>query len=209
MFTGLIEAVGRVASLSGGDLTIETDHVLVNESSPGDSIAVDGSCLTVTSIRGGKLVFHCSAETLFRSVVTGYHPGTVVNLERPLRADGRLHGHFVTGHIDEKGSILRVERRKEEATAWVSYSRQYSGLLVEKGSVTVSGISLTVASLLPDRFTVVLIGETLERTGAGGWKPGAAVNLEYDIIGKYINRLTLAAEGAGRLREYLEQDSRR
>ena len=207
MFTGLIETTGRVISLSGGDLTVESDLPL--EGSSGDSIAVDGTCLTVTASLGRKLVFHCSAETLSRSVAADYHPGTVVNLERPLRAEDRLHGHIVTGHVDETGRILRMERKSGDATAWVSYTRENAGLLVEKGSVAMSGISLTVASLVPGRFSVALIGETLERTGAGGWKPGTAVNLEFDIIGKYVRRLTLAAEGAGRLREYLEQDRRR
>lgn len=203
MFTGLIEDRGRVSGFSGGRLTVETR--LSESCTPGDSMAVDGSCLTVTRSKAGEVVFHCSSETVSSTLVSGYHSGSEVNLETPLCLDGLLHGHLVTGHVDQAASILKVQRSGEGMTVWVSYSRKYSRLLVQKGSVAVSGISLTVASLSSDRFSVALIPETLQRTTAGGWKPGTRVNLEFDIVGKYLQRQLEAAAGETGLREYIEQ----
>ncbi len=128
-----------------------------------------------------------------------------VNLERPLKLSDGLHGHLVTGHVDETASVLKVGRSGEDMTVWISCSRKYSTLLVEKGSIAVSGISLTIASLGQDRFSVVLIPETVRGTTVGNWKPGTHVNLEYDIIGKYAKKQTDAAIGEKRLRNYLEQ----
>jgi len=203
LFTGLIEGTGRVVRMAGDSLLLE-ERILKSPPSRGESMSVDGVCLTVSSTEGGRLLFHCSAETLSRTIAGGYHPGSAVNIERPLEVGGRLHGHMVTGHVDCTAAILRVERTGSGATVWFSFPAEHSLLLVEKGSVAVSGISLTVASLAPDRFSAALIPETLERTTAGSWKPGSAVNLEFDIIGKYILRQADAARGADRLREYLE-----
>ncbi len=204
MFTGLIEDRGRVTGFSGGRLTVETR--LGEICSDGDSVAVDGSCLTVTGSSRGELAFHCSPETVSTTIVSGYHSGSEVNLETPLSLDGLLHGHLVTGHVDQAASVLKVQRSSEGMTVWVSYSGKYSRLLVPKGSVAVSGISLTIASLASDRFSVALIPETLKRTTAGSWKPGAGVNLEYDIVGKYLQRQLEAAAGEKRLRDYIEQE---
>lgn len=203
MFTGLIEDRGRVTGFSGGRLTVETR--LGDSCSGGDSVAVDGSCLTVTRSKAGEVAFHCSPETVSTTIVSGYHSGSEVNLETPLSLDGLLHGHLVTGHVDQEASILKVQRTGEGLTAWISYSRKYSRLLVPRGSVAVSGISLTVASLSSDRFSVALIPETLQRTTAGNWKPGTRVNLEYDIVGKYLQRQFEAAAGESGLRKYIEQ----
>lgn len=171
----------------------------------GDSIAVDGSCLTVSGIVHQGLLFHCSAETVSRTVISRYYPGTEVNLERPLKLSDGLHGHLVTGHVDETASVLKIGRSEQDMTVWISCSRKYSTLLVEKGSVAVSGISLTVASLERDRFSVALIPETVRGTTVGNWKPGTHVNVEYDIVGKYVKKQTDAAIGERRLRDYLEQ----
>jgi len=203
LFTGLIEATGRVQTLSGSKLTIQAG--IYESARPGDSIAVDGTCLTVSAVGNGNLSFYCSAETISRTVISGYHSGIEVNLERPLRLSDELHGHIITGHIDETASVLKVEIRGKNRTVWISGSSQYSTLLVEKGSIAVSGISLTVASLSGERFSVALIPETLGRTTVGNWKPGTRVNLEYDIIGKYVKRQADAAIGERRLRDYLEQ----
>lgn len=203
MFTGLIEDIGRVKILSGGSLTIQTK--LFETASPGDSIAVDGSCLTVSDIGNRNLSFHCSAETVSRTIISGYIAGTEVNLERPLKLSDGLHGHIVTGHVDEDVPVLKVKRSGAVMTVWISCSGKNFPLLVEKGSIAVSGISLTVASLAPDRFSVAMIPETLNRTTAGNWKPGTRVNLEYDIIGKYVKKQTDAVIGKRRLRNYLEQ----
>ncbi len=202
MFTGLIKARGKVKSRSGSTLTVQTN--LFETASPGDSIAVDGSCLTVSDVVNRSLSFHCSAETISRTIISGYFAGAEVNLERPLRLSDGLHGHIVTGHVDETASILKVERSGAGMTVWISCSGKNFPLLVEKGSIAVSGISLTVASLTPDRFSVTLIPETLKGTTAGNWKPGSLVNLEYDIIGKYVKKQTDAAIGKNRLKDYLD-----
>lgn len=203
MFTGLIEGKGRVVGFSGGRLVVDT--ALAQEVSSGDSIAVDGSCLTVSEKSSGNLVFHCSPETVSRTIISKYRTGLEVNLERPLSVSGRLHGHIVTGHVDGTGSVLRVRREGGGMTAWVSYSSEFAELLVPKGSVAVSGISLTVADLDSSRFSVSLIPETLERTTAGSWKPGTRVNLEFDLLGKYVQRQIRAALGSVELRKYIEQ----
>jgi len=203
LFTGLIEATGRVQTLSGSTLTILAD--IYESARPGDSIAVDGTCLTVSGTGKGNLSFHCSGETISRTVISGYHPGMEVNLERPLRLSDGLHGHLVTGHVDETASVLKVEIIGKNRTVWISHTGQYFSILVEKGSIAVSGISLTVASLSRNRFSVALIPETVRRTTAGNWKPGSRVNIEYDIIGKYVKQQTDAAIGERRLRDYLEQ----
>ncbi|MBN2607522.1 MAG: riboflavin synthase [Candidatus Fermentibacteraceae bacterium] len=203
MFTGLIEDRGKVTGLAGGRLTVAT--VLAEGSAEGDSMAVDGSCLTVAGKTRGSLFFQCSPETIARTVISGYHPGLEVNLERPLRLSDRLHGHLVTGHVDETASVLRVQREAGGMTAWVSCPSGSAGLLVRKGSVAVCGISLTVASLDSARFSVVLIPETLERTTAENWRPGTPVNLEYDILGKYVQKQVKALFSAVELRKYLEQ----
>jgi riboflavin synthase len=203
LFTGLIECTGKVKSIFGERLTIESGDF--RTPSPGDSIAVDGSCLTVDGILNRVISFHCSRETISRTIVSGYYPGVKVNLERPLELKDGLHGHIVTGHVDESSSVLKVERSGSGMTAWISFSSRYGPLLVEKGSVSVSGISLTVASVLPGKFSVAVIPETLDRTTAGAWKPGSHVNLEFDIIGKYVKKQIDSYTVRNRLREYIEQ----
>lgn len=203
MFTGLIEAKGRVVSVSRETLVVRTG--IGHDVSKGDSIAVDGSCLTVTDISDDKLTFHFSPHTRQMTIIPGYFPGTEVNIERSMKLSDRLHGHIVTGHIDETARVLSIEKSGGNTTTWFSFSSFFSSMLVERGSVAVSGISLTVASLMSGRFSAVLIPETLSVTTAGSWKPSTRVNLEYDIIGKYIQRQMTRASNAERLREYLEQ----
>lgn len=200
MFTGLIECTGVVRS-TGSRFQIEVGRSL--ELVKGDSLAVNGSCLTVTNIEGRNLFFDVSPET-FRRIVKPT-PGSRVNLERSMAADGRFHGHFVTGHVDGVGTVTKVKRTSGFSEITISFLKEYSALLVEKGSITVSGISLTVASLSSENFVVAVIPETLEATTAGDWKPGYLVNLEFDIIGKYVTRAALAARSEKSLREYLEQ----
>lgn len=204
MFTGLIEDVGRVRSFSGSLLMVGSG--MAEKVSEGESISVDGSCLTVSgSVSSSDIRFHCSGETVARTIISGYVPGSRVNLERPLLPTDRMHGHMVTGHVDETASVLRVQRSGDGMTAWISYSSSSSRLLVPKGSVAVNGISLTIASLDSGRFSVAIIPETLSRTNAGEWRPGTRVNLEFDIIGKYVQKQMQTAASAAGLREYLER----
>jgi riboflavin synthase len=184
LFTGLIEEIGRVVS-TGSLLVLETG--LASGLLPGESLAIDGSCLSVEKVSGKRVSFRVSPETLRRTVP--FRAGAPVNLERPLRLDGRLHGHLVTGHVDCTGAVGAVRNQGEFSLVRISCPAEWHCLLVEKGSVAVSGISLTVADLVPGAgFTVTVIPETLTRTGAALWKPGTQVNLEFDIIGKYVQR---------------------
>lgn len=201
MFTGLIEATGKVIK-TGAVLQVETSEGM--ELNPGDSLCVSGSCLTVTEFLGTKIAFDVSPET-FRRIKAPLR-GETVNLERPLQSDGRLHGHFVTGHVDCMGTVRKARRFSGFSEITIGYPPEHSLLLVEKGSVTVSGISLTVSTLTDSEFTVALIPETLKNTSAGEWKPGTKVNLEFDIIGKYVVRAAAGTGSEGSLRKYLENE---
>ncbi|MCK5785884.1 MAG: riboflavin synthase [Candidatus Sabulitectum sp.] len=200
MFTGLIECTGTVGR-TGSVLQIRAEKDLLL--SVGESIAVNGSCLTVVKTDRKDIFFDVSPETFNRIVTPA--PGMKVNLERSMSADGRFHGHFVTGHVDAVGSVTQVKRTSRFSEVSVSFPKEHSLLLVEKGSITVSGISLTVASLRRDSFLVAVIPETLLSTTAGEWKPGYRVNLEFDIIGKYVTQAAQAAQSNRSLREYLEK----
>ncbi len=201
MFTGLIETTG-VVKRTGAVLEIESLAPL--SLSRGHSLAVDGACLTVTEASGGMIRFDVSPETFKR--ISAPVKGRRVNLERAMEAGGRLHGHFVTGHVDCTGRVVMVRKMSGFTGITVSYPRENSRLLVEKGSVALSGISLTVAGLTEGSFTVALIPETLSGTTAGSWKPGTEVNIEFDMIGKYVVRAAAADRAEGSLREYLEKN---
>jgi riboflavin synthase len=203
LFTGLIEGTGEVFR-SGGD-TLLVAAVCLEEVLPGESVAVDGTCLTVSEANGSRTAFHVSGETLSKTIAGGYAKGTEVNLELPLRAGGRLHGHIVTGHVDCTARVLKTEPAGADLRIWISLGKGFREMIVEKGSVAVSGISLTVASVEEGAFSVVAIPETLDRTTASKWKPGTMVNLEFDIIGKYVLRHLGAVEGDSRLRAFLEE----
>ncbi len=200
MFTGIIEAIGDVRGLRrsgpGGRLGVRAP-TLAAGARLGDSIAVDGACLTVATLEGATFWADVSAETLARTTLGGLRPGDAVNLERPLRLGDRLGGHLVTGHVDAIGKVVRVVSRPPGTRAAVSFPSDGRPFLVSKGSVAVNGVSLTVAALGPSFFEVELIPATLETTNLGLLRAGAAVNLEYDIIGKYVynNMLGRSREG--------------
>lgn len=200
MFTGLIECTGTVKT-AGALLGVESSRDL--NLSRGESLAVNGPCLTVTATSGKLIQFDVSPETFQRIVAPV--PGMRVNIEKSMPADGRFHGHFVTGHVDAVGIVTKA--RKAAGFTEFSFSCPAEHLLyiVEKGSIAVSGISLTIASLSETGFSVSVIPATLCETTAGEWKPGYRVNLEFDIIGKYVMRAAQAARSKESLREYLEQ----
>jgi riboflavin synthase len=206
LFTGLIEDTGRVIGSGGNRVVLGSE--LLEGIRCGDSVSVDGVCLTVSEIPDqGKAVFHYSGETGSRSLVSGYTVGSTVNLELPLKASDRLHGHLVTGHVDCTATVTGTAPSGSDRQVWVDFHRRFRGLVVEKGSVAVNGISLTVASLRGDSFAVMIIPETLDRTNAGSWKPGTGVNLEFDIIGKYVSRFLGIDREDSRLRSFLEESS--
>lgn len=207
MFTGLVSAVARVVSIESG----AAGAVLAVERPPafadvavGESIAVSGVCLTVVppADRGKALTFDVSPETLVRSALGGLAAGGSVNLERALAAGDRLGGHIVAGHVDGTGEMLAVERSGDSWTFRFSLPAALARYVVEKGSIAVDGISLTVATLGESSFDVAVIPHTFSGTTLGAKKPGDRVNLEVDVLGKYVERL-LAAR-LGETREELE-----
>ena len=190
MFTGLVESIGRVRSLDRrGDaarLTLETP--LAAGLSLGESLAVNGCCLTVTSTDGDSACFDLLGETLARTNLGGLAPGAGVNLERALRADGRFGGHFVQGHIDTTTEVLSAETKGADLNLIIALPKAGAHYLIEKGSIAVNGVSLTVASLGEDRFGLWIIPHTLQETNLGDLLAGSPVNLEYDMLAKYAER---------------------
>ncbi len=191
MFTGLVADRGTVAgaerSDDGVELRIET--ALAGELAEGDSVAVNGVCLTATEVGAGAFVAEVMNETLTRSSLATVVPGANVNLELPLRASDRLGGHIVQGHVDGLGTVASVTDDGFARRVRVSVPGQLARYIVEKGSIAVDGVSLTVAELDSESFTVSLIPETLQRTNLGTIEPGSTVNLEVDVLAKYVERL--------------------
>lgn len=192
MFTGIIESIGKVKALTrvgqGGRLQIELPQ-MARELRDGDSLSVDGVCLTVVDIAGGTASFDVSQETLQRSALGGLRPGDKVNLERALAVGDRLGGHFVQGHVDGTGIIDRVDSQPGQCTMWFSVGAELSENMVVKGSVAVDGVSLTIVDLAPRKFSVALIPYTLENTTLGLKKVGDRVNIETDMLGKWVRKL--------------------
>ena len=195
MFTGIIEETGTVGSIvsagSYGELMINASVVLEN-TKLGDSIAVNGVCLTVTKLLTGGFTADVMPETLRRSSLGKLKKGDKVNLERAMSAEGRFGGHIVSGHIDGTGTIIGMKRENNAVWVEISAHRSILSLIVEKGSIAIDGISLTVASLTSDNFSVSIIPHTGSQTTLLSKKVGDIVNLENDIIGKYVQRLMQA-----------------
>ena len=181
MFTGIVQERGRVASFDGGRLVIESGI----EAQIGDSVAVDGVCLTVTEAQNGSLVFDVMVETLNRAKLFG----SQVNLEPALRAGDSLGGHYVQGHVDGVGTVRSIDPEGEGKRVWIDAAPELMRYLVEKGAITVEGVSLTVAGLADDGFAVALVQHTLAATTLGNLAPGDKVNLETDVLAKYVERL--------------------
>ncbi len=194
MFTGLIGDVGVVAELAsdpaGAQLAITTD--IAHELRPGDSIAVNGVCLTATTVAEGGFAADVMRETLERSSLGAATAGTRVNLELPLRAGERLGGHVVQGHVDGIGSVESVREEGFARILTVGSEPAILRYVASKGSIALDGVSLTVAEVAEESFTVSLIPETLERTNLGLGPVGRSVNLEVDILAKYVERLIRA-----------------
>ncbi len=190
MFTGLVEAIGSIRSLEkrgeGARLTLETP--LAAGLQLGESVAVNGCCLTVTTMEKGAASFDLLGETLARTNLGALVSGAHVNLERALRADGRFGGHFVQGHIDTTAEVISVETKNADRNLVISLPAFGARYLIEKGSIAVNGVSLTVAALGEDRFGLWIIPHTLQETNLGDLKAGDRVNLEYDMLAKYAER---------------------
>lgn len=192
MFTGIIEEIGTVERVQRGAhsavLTVRTETILEG-TKIGDSIAVNGICLTVTALGNGSFSADVMHETLNRSALAGLSPGTHVNLERAMPADGRFGGHIVAGHVDGVGKIRRI--RRDDTAIWytVEAAPEVLRYVVEKGSIAIDGISLTVASVTDADFSVSIIPHTAMQTILPERREGNLVNLETDVIGKYVDKL--------------------
>jgi riboflavin synthase len=190
MFTGLIESVGTVEELvpspAGQRIRLSTD--LAAALAPGDSLAVNGVCLTVVSASNGSVHADVSPETLRVTTLGGLKAGTLVNLERSLRADARIGGHFVQGHVDATGLIERLQQDGDSYWLTVWYPPMIAGFMVRKGSIAVDGISLTIAGLGDHHFDVQVIPFTFRHTNLQTARTQDAVNLECDMLGKYVVR---------------------
>ncbi len=191
MFTGIVEVVGSVAELElRGDiaaLVIEAPGVTEGVRI-GDSVAVNGCCLTVTLIDGSRLSFEAVKESLEKTSLGDLAPGSHVNLERAMRAGDRLDGHIVQGHVDGTGRVHSLVREGDDVRLAVDCGPEIGDFLVEKGSVAIDGVSLTVVDVTDEGFDVALIPHTLKATTLGEREPGDRVNLEADVLGKYVKR---------------------
>ena len=195
MFTGLIESLGRVAAVTAvpGGYRLDIEAPLAADVSLGDSVAVNGVCLTAIAAPAGLLAFDIGPETARVTSLAALASGAPVNLERAMRADARVGGHFVQGHVDGTGALLDV--RPEADFTWMTFSfpREHAELLIPKGAVAVDGISLTVAHLSDAAFDVQIIPFTWTHTNLASLAVGARVNLEFDMLGKYAVRAAVLA----------------
>ncbi len=209
MFTGIIEEIGTVARIEnqGGGRRLTLEASMAAELSIDQSVSINGACQTVvaTDADEGTFAVDTIEETLRKTTFEALEEGMPVNLERALQAGDRLDGHFVQGHVDTTGSIVDVEREETDWLYRIQFAPQYASYLIPVGSIAVDGISLTVARLTEDTFTVAVIPHTYEQTAVSStWEEGAAVNLEFDLLGKYVAR-TLTARGEAPSPETLMQ----
>jgi riboflavin synthase len=190
MFTGIIEAVGEIADLRPSDagLRVRIATELAPQLADGDSLAVNGTCLTVVAVHGGAVEMDISPETIRVTSLGRLAPGRLVNLERSMRADSRFGGHFVQGHVDAVGVLAGVRPEGDSRRLSFGFPGALAPNIVPKGSIAVDGISLTVASVEGERFDVQIIPFTWEHTNLRILEPGDGVNLECDILGKYVLR---------------------
>jgi riboflavin synthase len=196
MFTGLVESVGEVVESvsTGAGVRLRIGTSLAPELALGESLAVNGVCLTVIAHDDTGVLADVGPETLRVTTLGGLRPGGLVNLERSMRADSRFGGHFVQGHVDAVGRIEAVRPDAEFHTVSVSYPARFAANIIHRGSIAVDGISLTVAELVDDRFELMIIPFTMSHTNLRHAAAGTPVNLEFDMVGKYVAR---AAELAG------------
>jgi riboflavin synthase len=191
MFTGLVEDLGRVAAVeSNGDgAVVWVQSRLAPSVGEGDSVAVNGVCLTATRIEGDRFAFDVMLESLRRSSLGALDAGSTVNLELALRADARLGGHIMQGHVDGVGTVSGIAEDGFSRVVTIDAGPELLKYVVEKGSIAVDGVSLTVSRVDDASFDVSLIPETLERTNLGGTSAGRTVNLEVDVVAKYVEKL--------------------
>jgi riboflavin synthase len=200
MFTGIIEAKGTIQALQqqGGDyrLRVSCSHLDMSDVALGDSIATNGVCLTVVSYADDYYEADVSVETINNTGFADYRVGQAVNLEKALQANGRLGGHIVSGHVDGVGTIVNVTTNARAWEVWVEAPANLAKYIAHKGSVTVDGVSLTVNKVDGARFMLTLVPHTMQETIIGGYQTGTKVNLEVDVIARYLERLLLGDKAA-------------
>ena len=200
MFTGIIEAVGTIVAMEskGSDVSVRvrSGKLDLRDVKLGDSIATNGVCLTVVQLPGDGYIADVSGETIARTGFADYQAGQRVNLEKALMPTSRLGGHLVSGHVDGVGKIVAVKPLGRAIEYWVEAPRELARYIAEKGSITVDGISLTVNSVEGARFRLTIVPHTSGETTVGEWKDGSRVNLEVDVIARYLERLVLGDKAA-------------
>jgi riboflavin synthase len=202
MFTGIVEEIGRLKSIrrEGETITLEVEAPLVSKDMAlGSSVAVSGACLTVVGIRGGIFIAEMMEETAKKTKLSFLRPGELLNLERSLKPSSRLDGHIVQGHVEGVGVISKVASGKRTKTMWIKTEEEISRYIVPKGSIAVDGVSLTVIEIEGSTFSVGLIPATLESTTLGKAREGDQVNIETDILGRYIERFLHSSESGSHL----------
>ena len=192
MFTGIIESMGEIISLTseGSNVHIEVKSTITHELKIDQSLAHNGVCLTVVEINGDNYIVTAIKETLDKSNIGDLKVGNLVNLERSMKLQERLDGHIVQGHVDQTGICTNIIKEKGSAYYTFQYEDTYSNVTIEKGSVTINGVSLTVVNSKENEFSVAIIPYTVAHTNFKEFKTGTKVNLEFDVVGKYIKRLT-------------------
>ena len=208
MFTGLIEHVGTVLAVraagGGKELTIDLGP-LAEDLQPGGSVAIDGTCLTVRNVKGPAPVFEVVGATLSTTTLGEFVVGRLVNLERPITLSDRLGGHLVQGHIDGTASLAEWTGRGASRMARFEAPKKLTDYMIPRGSLAVNGVSLTIADLTDGSFAVALIGETLAATNLGALQTGQSVNIETDLIGKYVAKFLAGGRNGGLSLETLRE----
>jgi riboflavin synthase len=191
MFTGIIEKIGTIRQIRdwGGTKQIRLDNPFTGEEIKlGDSIACNGICLTVIEKSGIGLEVEIMHETLTKTTAMNWQAGDRLNLERAMKSDGRFDGHIVQGHVDTTGKVISTRNIDQTLYLEISFPQQHAGLLIPQGSIAINGVSLTIAGLKDKSFQVALIGYTLAHTNISDCRAGDEVNLEFDVLGKYVQR---------------------
>lgn len=199
MFTGIIETVATVerTEAEGSNIIFHFQTAMAPEFRVDESVAHNGVCLTVEAVEGERYRVTAIAETLVRSMLGDLKAGDRVNLERAMPVGGRLDGHFVQGHVDAVGEVTEIVDRDGSYEITIRYAPEYEELIVEKGSVCLNGISLTVArnNAKNHTLTVAIIPYTWEHTDIQGWRPGSRINVEFDVLGKYVQKIMAVRQG--------------
>lgn len=199
MFTGIIEDIGTLERLeSRGNYRVLTIGAkFCAELTDGESVCCDGACLTVVKFDQKSFVVEASQETAARTILGSYRVGSRINLERSLKVNGRLGGHLVSGHIDTRGAVEYLKPVGESLELMIGYDKRFDALVIEKGSIAINGVSLTVNTVRSDACSVNIIPFTVKETSLGKLQSGSQVNLEFDMIGKYVARLSGLTQKSG------------